>query len=78
MKGCAAAALVLGPDLPLVGQNDGARNGKPDPMPWSLVVKKGSNTWVSLSDGMPGPESEIEITADDPPFSSVRPITVRP
>jgi hypothetical protein len=77
MKGCAAAALVLGPDLPWWARMMVRAMESPIPMPWSLVVKKGSNAWASLSGGMPGPESEIEITADDPPFGSVRPITVR-
>src|ERR1700722_6690173 len=50
----------------------------PMPMPFFLVVKNGSKTSLSLSCGIPGPESEIEITANDSPFISVRPMTVRP
>ena len=36
----------------------------PMPMPSPLVVKNGSNIFFSLSDGMPGPESAIDIFAD--------------
>ena len=35
----------------------------PIPMPCSLVVKNGSKTSLSLSDGMPGPLSEIATSA---------------
>ena len=48
---------------------------RPVPIPCLLVVKKGS---FNFSVGIPGPESEIETTAADPPFISVRPITARP
>ena len=34
------------------------------PIPSPFVVKNGSNIAFSLSDGMPGPESAIEIFAD--------------
>ena len=44
---------------------------RPIPIPCFLVVKNGSKTSFSLSAGIPGPESEIEITADDPPFMTL-------
>jgi hypothetical protein len=58
--------------------NDGTRDRQAYSHTLLLGRKKRIEDLVSFSDGIPGPESEMEMTADDAPFISVRPITLRP
>ena len=44
---------------------------RPSPVPCGLVVKNVSNTSLSLSLGMPAPESATDTSTSAPPFNAV-------